>query len=85
MTRSLMTAFAAALALAGCAAPAPAVIADIEEDKVIVESGFGTSDAAVVARAAEGCALHERVAYPVSRRCMDQYCYRVHHLFACLE
>ncbi len=73
-----------ATALAGCV-PDPAVIADLETDKVIVHSGYGTSADAIVAKAVEGCAMHGRVPWALSEQCLDRYCSYKNHLFACLE
>lgn len=68
--------------LASCAA-APAVIADLEEDKVVVASGMGTTDAMVQDQAQKGCAMHGRYAVAISHGCLDQYCIQKRHLFAC--
>ena len=70
--------------LAACTAT-PAVISDLETDKVKVQAGLGTSDEMVAAKAGEGCAMHDRVAQRISFVCLDQYCIRSEHLFACLE
>ena len=67
--------------LAGCSRPA--VIADIEEDKVIVQQGLLTSMEAVMAEAERGCALHGRRAQPISTRPTPNYV--TLHLFACVK
>ena len=78
-----VTAVAIATVGAGCAST-PAVIADLEEDKVIVQKGLGTSDHEILAKAKEGCALHGRIPIPLSKVCLDQYCFEENHLFACV-
>ena len=72
-----------AFLVGGCAAPA--VIADLETDKVIVQSRLGTSPEDIAAKAREGCALHGRTAVPISKQCLDNYCISANHLFACKE
>ena len=73
----------AALAAGVLASCAPAVIADLEEDKVVVASGMGTADGMVQEQAQKGCAIHGRHAVAISHSCLDQYCIRKRHLFAC--
>ena len=68
-----------AVALAGCV-PDPAVIADLETDKVIVQSGIGTPAAAIFGKAVEGCALHGRRPLALSVQCLDRYCHYENHL-----
>ena len=72
-----------ALAIFGGCAATPAVISDLEEDKVVVRSGLGTSLYDIADKAGEGCALHGRWPHPVSRTCLDEYCIRKEYLFAC--
>ncbi len=74
---------AIAFVLGGCAAEA--VISDLETDKVIVQSRLGTKPEDVAAKAREGCALHGRMAVPISKQCLDNYCFSANHLFACKE
>ncbi len=71
------------LLTAGCAAPA--VIADIEHDKVVVQSNQYTPPAEVVAEAERGCAIHGRKAEPISTRTAgsDGWAEIQMHLFAC--
>lgn len=73
-----------ALALFGCV-KATAIIADLESDKVVVQSGPGTEDHEIVAKAFEGCALHDRVPVPLSTQCMNEYCSMQNNLFACVD
>ena len=74
------------LVLGGCARGSnPAIISDLEQDKVIVRQNLGTTDDAVLAKAREGCALHNRIPRALSKVCRDQYCLASDHLFACLE
>lgn len=68
--------------LMGCA-PAPAVIADLESDKVVVQAGAGTPDHAIASVAAKGCAIHEGKPVRISHICLDAYCLRKNVLFAC--
>jgi len=75
-----LIAVAACLSIVGCAVPA--VIADIEHDKVIVQAHeFMTDPAAVQAEAERGCALHGRRAVPISTRPAGNFVEL--HLFAC--
>ena len=69
------------LILAGC--KSPAIIADIETDKVIVQQDLFTPMDAVFAEAERGCALHGRRAQPISTRAAPNYVKL--HLFACVE
>ena len=81
-----LAAYASALVLAGglsACGPTPAVIADLNEDKVVVRSGIGTGDAQIRIKARQGCGLHGRVARPISMQCLDEYCLARNHLFAC--
>ena len=72
----------AACVLASCTSD-PAVIADLEEDKVVVASGMGTTDDMVQTEARKGCAMHGRYAVAISYSCLDEFCIRKRHLFAC--
>lgn len=63
-----------------------AVISDLETDKVVVQSGVGTEDAAIVAEAQYGCALHGRIPVAISSGCVQgSDCLLREHLFACVE
>jgi len=67
----------------GCA---PALIVDLEDDKVIVQAGSSIKDSEVLAKAREGCSIHGRRPVPVgSMQCLDQYCLTARHLFACKQ
>ena len=80
-------AFVATLAVVpvGCCAT-PAVIVDLESDKVVVQSGIGTSETEIYAKARDGCALHGRKPrYRAIVECMDQYCFVKRTLFACVH
>ena len=79
--RRLAIMIVCALAVGGCAAPA--VIADLESDKVIVQGNQLTGDEAIAAKAAEGCAVHGRKAVAVSKWCAGTYCSVKRYLFAC--
>ena len=74
------------VALTGCVA-APAIISDLETDKVIVQSGMGTTEEAIYTKALEGCQIHGRrpSLKPLSFQCVDQYCITAKHLFPCVE
>ncbi len=82
--RKLLLLSLCGISLPGCAA-GPAVIVDLETDKVVVRKNISTPDEEVEAKAREGCALHDRVPKPLSVSCLDQYCFSSNHLFACLE
>ncbi len=81
--RRLAIVIVCALAAGGCAAPA--VIADLETDKVIVQGNEYTDEDAIAAKAAEGCAVHGRKAVPVSKWCTGAYCSAKRFLFACKQ
>ena len=69
--------------LAGCISD-PAIIADLEEDKVIVQSGIGTTDGMIANEAQRGCSMHGRRAVSVGTyTCLDDYCFGKRHLFVC--
>ncbi len=85
--------------LAGCA-PTPLVIADLETDKVVIQADQSESDAAILAKAREGCSIHDRTPLPLSmqERCGRVSCYGTgrnifcghsncwnEHLFACVK
>ena len=78
--RMTAAAVGGAVLLTGCATSA--VISDLEEDKVIVEAR-GNNAAVIDAEARRGCAIHGRTAVPISKKCIDEYCIRAQHLFAC--
>lgn len=95
MTRVIM-AMVMALALSGCAvSQQPAVIYDLESDKVQVQAHVNrfrpeanTPMEEVFREAEKACAIHERKPVgPLSSRkvCLDEYCSRFNqiHLFAC--
>lgn len=73
----------AAATLIGC--NQPAVIADIETDKVIVQKLLFTSEEDVMNTAKEGCALHGRVPRPISKRASGHPTTGEYWLFACVE
>ncbi len=80
--RKLLIAVAASMALTGCLA-IPAIIADLESDKVVVQGNrLWTEPAVIEAKAREGCAIHNKAPHgPLSSRCRnDGTC---QHLFAC--
>ncbi len=69
------------LLVSGCAAPA--VISDISDSSLKVQGGFGTTDADIQMKAAEGCALYNKKPVRISHVCIDGYCFRKSVLFAC--
>ena len=71
------------LSLAGCVTT-PAVISDLEEDKVFVQTGMGTTMDDLNNKARQGCALHGRKPKEISYVCLDDYCIRKKYLFACI-
>lgn len=83
MKRKATLTIAVCLLAGGCAAPA--VIADIEHDKVVVQSNQYTPAAEVLAEAERGCAIHGRKAEPISTRIAgsDGWTAIQLHLFAC--
>ena len=83
-TTQILYAVLAMCALTAC--EGSAVISDLETDKVVVQSSIGTDDAAIVAEARYGCALHGRVPVAISSGCVqDSDCLLREHLFACVE
>lgn len=82
MHRKITSIVAAALVLSGCSGQP--VIADISQDKVILQ-GNGASPDLLMAKANEACAIYKRQAQPLSQRCGDQYCIQKYYLFACRE
>ncbi|MDE0335178.1 MAG: hypothetical protein OXI64_09485 [Defluviicoccus sp.] len=72
-----------AATLLGC--NQPAVIADIETDKVVVQKLLFTSDEDVMQKAREGCALHGRVPRPISKRASGHPASGEYWLFACID
>lgn len=70
------------LMLAGCAGEP--VVADISQDKVILQ-GNGANPDQLMARANESCAMYKKRATALSQRCGDQYCIQKYYLFACRE
>lgn len=83
MERVLVVAFCFAFAfLVGCATNA--VLADLEDDKAIVQVNSFAKDKEVIRETAEkGCAIHGKEAVPVSWQCVDANCVRARYLFAC--
>ena len=76
---------AAALCLLTVGCAAPAVIADLEHDKVLVQANRYTDPNRIHAEAERGCALHGRTAVPISKRSAGGYDARVLYLFACRD
>ena len=71
------------LMLMGCSPP---IIADLEQDKVVVQgSGLGSGvPAEVQQKAHEGCSMHgKRASQALNRRCLDGTCITALYLFAC--
>lgn len=70
------------LLLPGCASRA--VIADLEDDKAIIQltgSDFSVADA----EAQKACSIHNKHAQRVSYICMGSYCRQKNVLYACKE
>ena len=79
MNRALVG--AVLLLLGACAAPA--IISDINDSALKVQSGIGTSDEAILAKAREGCGIYGKKPVRISFVCKDEYCFTKNHLFAC--
>ena len=75
-------AIAAAAVLLGCAGEP--VVADISQDKVILQ-GNGATRESLTAKANESCAMYKKRAQYMSERCGDGYCIQKIYLFACRE
>lgn len=67
--------------LAGCAAPA--IISDINDSSLKVQGNAYTPMEKIWAKAREGCAIYSKTPVSVSFQCLDGYCVRKEHLFAC--
>lgn len=78
--QQLVAALGLAGALAGCATSA--VVADLEEETVIVQAK-GSDFAVIEAEAKKGCAIHGRKPVSISKSYLDGYCIRAQYLFAC--
>jgi len=61
------------------------VISDISDSSVNVQSNLFTSSAGLQRTAEEGCAIYNKRPVPLSYTCLDGYCTRKRHLFACKE
>lgn len=59
-----------------------AVIADLEEDKVVVVAK-DVDPAQIQAEADKGCAAHNRKAFLINSGCRGQYCKQKEYLFSC--
>lgn len=81
--RKSVVIFLMAMTLIGC--NQPAVISDIETDKVIVQKLLFTSEEDVMNKAREGCALHGRVPRPISKRGSGHPTTGEYWLFACVD
>ena len=57
-----------AIVIGGCSSTPP-VIVDLQHDKVVVQEQMLTDIDQIAAKAAEGCALHNRKGVPVSVSC----------------
>ena len=79
---TIVLAVFAVLVAAACR-PAPPVIADLEQDKVIIQGGLGTTIESIRAEARRGCAIHDRTPVAINESCLDDYCIRKQYLFAC--
>ena len=85
MTIAVVAVIAAAscgLLLSACAIKQP-FVADLEEDKVIVQGYLLNEDPEIIQAANDGCGIHGRVAHgPLSQRYGDGVFY---YLFACKD
>lgn len=70
----------AAATLSGCATQA--VIADLEDDKVIVQAQ-GNDMTVINAEAQRGCQMHGKTARQVSKACLNGWCTAANYLYAC--
>ena len=68
--------------LIGCA-PAPAVISNISDSSLEIQTGLGTTPEMLRAKAREGCGIYGKTPVSISHRCLDDYCLRKTILFAC--
>jgi len=81
-TMVLLTGIISLLLLPGCASRA--VIADLENDKAIIQ--LTGSDLSVAdAEAQKGCNIHGKYAQRISYICKGSYCSRKDVLYACIE
>jgi hypothetical protein len=67
--------------LASCVTPA--VTSDINDNAVKVVAGPFTKPEALQAEAARSCGIYNKTPIPISLQCLDEYCLRKVHLFAC--
>ncbi len=67
--------------VAGCARPA--VISDINDSSLKVQTGLGTTDEMLMTKAREGCGLYGKTPVRISHTCRDEYCFSKQVLFAC--
>lgn len=67
--------------VAGCARSA--VISDISDSSLKVQTGLGTTDEMVMRKAREGCGLYGKTPVRISHICLDGYCFSKQILFAC--
>lgn len=79
MTKTIVLGVAV-LALAACGTSA--VVTNLTTDQAVV-TVMGDDNAVVMATAGQACAVHKRVAVPISHVCMDIYCWQRQVLFAC--
>ena len=63
---------AALFVLGGCTTPAPTVITDLEDDKVIIQAVATTAFEQILDKATEGCAIHGRKPVPISESCAGE-------------
>ncbi|HZQ01390.1 MAG TPA: hypothetical protein VFB13_17730 [Reyranella sp.] len=83
MQKSVVLAMlSAALLLAACSGEP--VVADISQDKVILQ-GNGAKPEQLMAKANESCSMYHRHAQALSQRCGDEYCIQKYYLFACRD
>ena len=74
----------AALILGGCFAPAPTIIVELEQDRVVVQSDANAPFTEIEAEATDGCELHGRNAVAISESCAGgQSCYTSCHTYGC--
>ena len=65
------------------AGAAPAVISDINDSAVKVQTGLSTKPADILAEVSRGCGIYGKASVEISFKSVDQYCFSKEVLFAC--
>ncbi len=79
--KKLVVTLALGLFVTGCADTA--VISQINDSSLEIQAGLGTTDDMIMAQARWGCGIYNKTPVAISRRCLDEYCFRKAVLFAC--